>query len=187
MDIDLSEITVSNINPISDSSFSYLSSFVELIPTGAYAVNSNNNQLISSLNLSTVRTFEDYINFIIVLRSLSEESMNEMLEKVKTAASISNSKALTVLSLPRWKNSDTSLTEIFTKSYEELTGDQLEVVKTQYSLDSSMIFFDLDVKIVSLGVEYKQRDDNMFFTDLADIIAVINVIDNVLTHIKIRS
>ena len=187
MDIDLSEITVSNINPISDASFSYLSSFVELIPTGAYAVNSNNNQLISSLNLSTVRTFEDYINFIIVLRSLSEESMNEMLEKVKTAASISNSKALTVLSLPRWKNSDTSLTEIFTKSYEELTGDQLEVVKTQYSLDSSMIFFDLDVKIVSLGVEYKQRDDNMFFTDLADIIAVINVIDNVLTHIKIRS
>lgn len=187
MDIDLSEITVSNINPISDASFSYLSSFVELIPTGAYAVNSNNNQLISSLNLSTVRTFEDYINFIIVLRSLSEESMNEMLEKVKTAASISNSKALTVLSLPRWKNSDTSLTEIFTKSYEELTGDQLEVVKTQYSLDSSMIFFDLDVKIVSLGVEYKQRDDNTFFTDLADIIAVINVIDNVLTHIKIRS
>lgn len=187
MDIDLSEITVSNINPISDASFSYLSSFVELIPTGAYAVNSNNNQLISSLNLSTVRTFEDYINFIIVLRSLSEESMNEMLEKVKTAASISNSKALTGLSLPRWKNSDTSLTEIFTKSYEELTGDQLEVVKTQYSLDSSMIFFDLDVKIVSLGVEYKQRDDNMFFTDLADIIAVINVIDNVLTHIKIRS
>ncbi len=71
-----------------------------------------------------------------------------MLEKVKTAASISNSKALTVLSLPRWKNSDTSLTEIFTKSYEELTGDQLEVVKTQYSLDSSMIFFDLDVNIV---------------------------------------
>lgn len=187
MDIDLSEITVSNINPISDASFSYLSSFVELIPTGAYAVNSNNNQLISSLNLSTVRTFEDYINFIIVLRSLSEESMNEMLEKVKTAASISNSKALTVLSLSRWKNSDTSLTEIFTKSYEELTGDQLEVVKTQYSLDSSMIFFDLDVKIVSLGVEYKQRDDNTFFTDLADIIAVINVIDNVLTHIKIRS
>lgn len=187
MDIDLSEITVSNINPISDASFSYLSSFVELIPTGAYAVNSNNNQLISSLNLSTVRTFEDYINFIIVLRSLSEESMNEMLEKVKTAASISNSKALTVLSLPRWKNSDTSLTEIFTKSYEQLTGDQLEVVKTQYSLDSSMIFFDLDVKIVSLGVEYKQRDDNTFFTDLADIIAVINVIDNVLTHIKIRS
>lgn len=187
MDIDLSEITVSNINPISDASFSYLSSFVELIPTGAYAVNSNNNQLISSLNLSTVRTFEDYINFIILLRSLSEESMNEMLEKVKTAASISNSKALTVLSLPRWKNSDTSLTEIFTKSYEELTGDQLEVVKTQYSLDSSMIFFDLDVNIVSLGVEYKQRDDNMFFTDLADIIAVINVIDNVLTHIKIRS
>lgn len=187
MDIDLSEITVSNINPISDASFSYLSSFVELIPTGAYAVNSNNNQLISSLNLSTVRTFEDYINFIIVLRSLSEESMNEMLEKVKTAASISNSKALTGLSLPRWKNSDTSLTEIFTKSYEELTGDQLEVVKTQYSLDSSMIFFDLDVNIVSLGVEYKQRDDNMFFTDLADIIAVINVIDNVLTHIKIRS
>ena len=183
MDIVLSESEDSELSPISDKSFSHLTSFVELLPTGAYSVNSNNNQLISSINLSTVRTFEDYINFIIVLRSLSEESMNEMLDKTKTAASISDSKIFNGIRLPRWKNSDNSLTEIFTKTYEDLTEEHLQVVKTQYSLDSSMIFLGLDVKIVSLGVEYKQRDDNMFFTDLADIIAVINVIDNVLTHI----
>lgn len=183
MDIVLSESENSELSPISEKSFSHLTSFVELLPTGAYSVNSNNNQLISSINLSTVRTFEDYINFIIVLRSLSEESMNEMLDKTKTAASISDSKIFNGIRLPRWKNSDNSLTEIFTKTYEDLTDEHLQVVKTQYSLDSSMIFLGLDVKIVSLGVEYKQRDDNMFFTDLADIIAVINVIDNVLTQI----
>ncbi|WP_394011479.1 zinc-binding metallopeptidase family protein [Anaerococcus cruorum] len=183
MDIVLNKEQEKSSNPLLDKSFSHLSSFVELLPTGAYSVNSNNNQLISSINLSTVRTFEDYINFIIVLRSLSEESMNEMLDKAKTAASISDSKIINGLKLPRWKNPDNSLTEIFIKAYEQLTGDHLEVVKTQYSLDSSMIFLNLDVKIVSIGVEYKQRDDNMFFTDLTEIISVINVIDNVLTYI----
>lgn len=183
MDIVLNKEQEKSSNPLLDKSFSHLSSFVELLPTGAYSVNSNNNQLISSINLSTVRTFEDYINFIIVLRSLSEESMNEMLDKAKTAASISDSNIINGLKLPRWKNPDNSLTEIFIKAYEQLTGDHLEVVKTQYSLDSSMIFLNLDVKIVSIGVEYKQRDDNMFFTDLAEIISVINVIDNVLTYI----
>ncbi|WP_394018257.1 zinc-binding metallopeptidase family protein [Anaerococcus cruorum] len=183
MDIVLNEEQEKSSKPLSDKSFSHLSSLVELLPTGAYSVNSNNNQLISSINLSTVRTFEDYINFIIVLRSLSEESMNEMLDKAKTAASISDSKIINGLKLPRWKNPDNSLTEIFIKAYEQLTGDHLEVVKTQYSLDSSMIFLNLDVKIVSIGVEYKQRDDNMFFTDLAEIISAINVIDNVLTYI----
>lgn len=183
MDIELKEIESDANSSISDKSFSHLSSFVELIPAGAYSVNSNNNQLISSINLSTARTFEDYINFIIVCRSLSDESMNEMLEKMQTAASISESKIKIGLSLPRWKNSDDLLTEAFSKVYRDLMGEDLEIVKTQYSLDSSMIFSNLDVKIVSIGVEYKQRDDNMFFTDLSEIINVTNLIDDVLSYI----
>ncbi|MFO3664753.1 hypothetical protein ACCQ41_00575 [Anaerococcus sp. ENR0831] len=183
MDIELKEIESDANSSISDKSFSHLSSFVELIPTGAYSVNSNNNQLISSINLSTARTFEDYINFIIVCRSLSDESMNEMLEKMQTAASISESKIKIGLSLPRWKNSDDLLTEAFSKVYRDLVGEDFEIVKTQYSLDSSMIFSNLDVKIVSIGVEYKQRDDNMFFTDLSEIINVTNLIDDVLSYI----
>lgn len=183
MDIELNEIESDANSSISDKSFSHLSSFVELIPTGAYSVNSNNNQLISSINLSTARTFEDYINFIIVCRSLSDESMNEMLEKMQTAASISESKIKIGLSLPRWKNSDDLLTEAFSKVYRDLVGEDFEIVKTQYSLDSSMIFSNLDVKIVSIGVEYKQREDNMFFTDLSEIINVTNLIDDVLSYI----
>ena len=183
MDIELKEIESDANSSISDKSFSHLSSFVELIPAGAYSVNSNNNQLISSINLSTARTFEDYINFIIVCRSLSDESMNEMLEKMQTAASISESKIKIGLSLPRWKNSDDLLTEAFSKVYRDLVGEDFEIVKTQYSLDSSMIFSNLDVKIVSIGVEYKQRDDNMFFTDLSEIINVTNLIDDVLSYI----
>lgn len=183
MDIELKEIESDTNTSIADKSFSHLSSFVELIPTGAYSVNSNNNQLISSINLSTARTFEDYINFIIVCRSLSDDSMNEMLEKMQTAASISESKIKIGLSLPRWKNSDDFLTEAFSKVYHDLMNEDLEIVKTQYSLDSSMIFSNLDVKIVSIGVEYKQREDNMFFTDLSEINNVTNLIDDVLSYI----
>ena len=51
MDIELKEIESDANSSISDKSFSHLSSFVELVPTGAYSVNSNNNQLISSINL----------------------------------------------------------------------------------------------------------------------------------------
>ncbi|MBM0045712.1 hypothetical protein JNO63_01260 [Anaerococcus sp. mt242] len=183
LDINLEEIDGENYYPISDKSFSRLSSFVELMPSGAYSVNSNNNQLISSINLSTARTFEDYINFIVVCRSLSDESMNEMLEKMKTATNISESNMNIGLSLPRWKNPDGMLTDSFIKAYKDLTNEDLPVVKTQYSLDSSMIFSKLDVKIVSLGVEYKQREDDIYFTDLSEIMTVTNLIDNVLSHI----
>lgn len=181
--LELNEIEDSSLLPINELSFSHLSSFVELLPTGAYAVNSLNNQLISSLNLSTARTFDSFINFIIVYRSLTEESMKEMQDKTLTAASISSSLVTNGFSIPKWMNKDETLTNVFKKVYQDLTQQELPVIKTQYSLDSSMIFSKLNVSIISLGVEYKQREDNTCYSNLSDIATVANLIDNVLASI----
>ncbi|WP_297281157.1 hypothetical protein [uncultured Anaerococcus sp.] len=169
--------------PITDTSYNHIASLVELIPTGAFSVNSNNKQLISSLNLSTVRSFPDFVNFIIVYRSLTDENMDQMLERTQVAADISKSVISNVLKIPHWKNKDSYLTNKFSESYNNITGDSLNTIKTQYSLDSSIIFSNLDVNIVSLGVEYKKKDDNIYFTNLNDIYNVIKVIDDLLSHL----
>ena len=184
-DIDISLVKLEDFDnlPLTDISYTHLSSFVELIPTGAFSVNSNTNQLISSINLSTARSFENLINFIIVYRSLTEENMDQMLERTKIAADISASNINIGLNIPRWMNKDNYLTKKFEESYKTVTGENIDIIKTQYSLDSSVIFSKLNVKIVSLGVKYKQREDNIYFTNLDDILNVIEVIDDVLSHI----
>ena len=182
--INLEELENEDCYPLTDLSFSHLSSFVELLPTGAFSVDNTNNQLISSINLATARSQADYINFIVVFRSLSEEMMNQMVEKTDTAMTISSSQVAHRFTIPRWKNKDESLTKIFKNVYKELTGEELEVIKSQYSLDSSIIFKNLDVKMISLGVEYKQGDNGKFYTKLADILQTSTMIDNVLTIIE---
>ena len=184
MDISLDRLEdYDNNSPISNASYNHLASLVELIPTGPFTVNSNNRQLISSLNLSTVRSFPEFVNFIIVYRSLTDENMEQMLERTKVAVDISGSDFSTSLKIPRWKNNSDYLTNKFSESYKNITGDQMNIIKTQYSLDSSIIFSKLDVNIVSLGVKYKQKEDNIYFTNLNDIFNVINVIDDLLSHL----
>ena len=184
-DIDISLTKLENFDnlPLTDISYTHLSSFVELIPTGAFSVNSNTNQLISSINLSTARSFESLINFIIVYRSLTKENMDQMLERTKIASDISTSDINIGLNIPRWMNKDSFLTRKFEEAYRSINGEELDIIKTQYSLDSSVIFSKLNVNIVSLGVEYKQRENNIYFTKLDDILNVIQVIDDVLSHI----
>lgn len=106
-----------------------------------------------------------------------------MLERTKIAADISASNINIGLNIPRWMNKDNYLTKKFEESYKTITGENIDIIKTQYSLDSSVIFSKLNVKIVSLGVKYKQREDNIYFTNLDDILNVIEVIDDVLSHI----
>ena len=183
MDFSLEEINSNDCNPITFNSFGHLSSFVELVPSGAFAVDSINNELISSINLSISRTSEEFFNFIIVYRSLTSESMKEMLKITKMAAKISSANVKSSLIIPRWKNSKDNLTAVFKDSYYDLTGEELDVVKTQYSLDSSIIFNNLDVNLISLGVEYKQGKSGKYFSKLEDILDVIELIDTALTHL----
>ena len=183
INLSLEEIYEYELNPITQSSFEHLASFIELVPTGAFAVDSLTNELISTMNLSISRTTEESFNFIIIYRSLTDESMKSMVEKTSIAAKISSSSIKTGLVIPRWKNSNDTLTEVFKDSFKYLTGDDLEVIKTQHSLDSSIIFNNLDVNLISLGVEYKQGDDGNYYSLLEDILTVVKVIDNAIAHL----
>ena len=183
MDFSIEEINLSDYNPITQVSFEHLASFVELVPSGAYAVDNLNNELISSINLSISRTSEEFFNFIIVYRSLTSESMKEMLKTTKMAAKISSANIKSGLIIPRWKNSKDNLTEVFKQAFNDLTGEELDVVKTQYSLDSSIIFNNLDVNLISLGVEYKQGENGKYFSPLEDIADIVKLVDTALTHL----
>ena len=183
MNLSLEEIDSYEFNPVNQTSFEHLASFVELVPTGAYAVDNITNELISSLNLSISRTTEEFFNFIIVYRSLTDESMKEMLEKTSIAAKISFSNINSGLVIPRWKNSNNELTSIFRDSFMELTGEELNIIKTQYSLDSSIIFNKINVNLISLGVEYKQGEDGNYYSLLSDMASVIKLMDNSFSHL----
>ena len=172
------------IYPITEASFSHLASFVELVPLGAYMVNSINNHVISSVNLASATSLAHAINFTAVYRSLSDAQMEEMLEKTKIAMKISDSKFISYFTIPRWENPDDSLSQAFENAYIGLTGKCLDIVKTQYSLDASIIFKDLNVKMISLGVKYKQGEDKKYYSKLADINLVTDLIYGALANIQ---
>ena len=98
-------------------------------------------------------------------------------------ANIANSKFEEKLFIPSFKNKDNSLTRVFSNAYKELYDCDIEVIKSQYSLDSSIVFKNLNVKMISLGVKYKQ-DEKYFYSQLDDISKIINLIENVLYRIR---
>ena len=120
---------------------------------------------------------------ILVFRSLTQEGMRQMLEKSNIAAKIANSYLDEKLLIPSFKNSDKSLTNVFKKSYKDLYDEDLDVIKSQYSLDSSIVFKNQNVKMVSLGVKYKQ-DNQKYYIHIDDILRVINLLENVLDKLK---
>lgn len=177
------EVENKELAPITGESFNQLASFVELCPSGPFTVSSIDDQVISSSNLATSRSLKRTINMILVFRSLTEEGMRQMLEKSSIAADIAKSKLEKKFFIPSWKNQDKSLTNVFSKAYKDLNDNDLEIIRTQYSLDSSLVFKNLNVKIVSLGVKYKQ-DDQYFYTQIDEISRVINLIEHVLEILK---
>lgn len=183
MNLICQEIEAEDMSPISTESFNNLASLIELSPTGTFAVNSIDNQIISSSNLATIRSFDDSINMIQVFRSLTEDGMSQMVKKSKMAAMIAKSDFIEKLFMPSWLNSDKYLTQAFVNAYRDLFNDDLDVIKTQYSLDSSIVFRNLNVKMVSLGVKYKQ-EDQYFYTQINELARVIILIEKVLDKLK---
>lgn len=183
MKIDLREIDVLEENPMTSDSFNKFASFVELCPSGTFSVNSIDDQVISSSNLATTRTLDTAISLVLVFRSLSSDNMEEMVDKSKLAAKISNSDFKEKIHIPRWKNSEDILKTAFKDAYSDLYDDSFDIIKTQYSLDSSMVFNKVNVNIVSIGVKYKQ-DDEYFESYTSDIAKVIRLIENVLSKLK---
>lgn len=183
MQLKCEEINIKELLPITSESFNHLASFVELCPTGSFAVNSIDNQIISSSNLATTRSLKTSINMILVFRSLTEEGMRQMLEKSTLAANIAKSSLEEKLFIHSFINSDKTLTNIFKDAYYDLYNENLDVIKSQYSLDSSIVFKNLNVKMVSIGVKYKE-DDQYFYTRISDIERVINLIESVFVKLE---
>lgn len=183
MQLTCEEINIKDLLPITSESFNHLASFVELCPTGSFAVNSIDNQIISSSNLATTRSLKTSINMILVFRSLTEEGMRQMLEKSNLAANIAKSSLEEKLFIHSFINSDKTLTNVFKDAYYDLYNENLDVIKSQYSLDSSIVFKNLNVKMVSLGVKYKE-DDQYFYTQISDIERVINLIESVFVKLE---
>lgn len=183
MQLKCEEISIKELLPITSESFNHLASFVELCPTGSFAVNSIDNQIISSSNLATTRSLKTSINMILVFRSLTEEGMRQMLEKSTLAANIAKSSLEEKLFIHSFINSDKTLTNIFKDAYYDLYNENLDVIKSQYSLDSSIVFKNLNVKMVSIGVKYKE-DDQYFYTQISDIERVINLIESVFVKLE---
>ena len=183
MQLKCEEINIKDLLPITSESFNHLASFVELCPTGSFAVNSIDNQIISSSNLATTRSLKTSINMILVFRSLTEEGMRQMLEKSTLAANISKSSLEEKLFIHSFINSDKTLTNVFKDAYYDLYNENLDVIKSQYSLDSSIVFKNLNVKMVSIGVKYKE-DDQYFYTQISDIERVINLIESVFVKLE---
>lgn len=183
MQLKCEEINIKELLPITSESFNHLASFVELCPTGSFAVNSIDNQIISSSNLATTRSLKTSINMILVFRSLTEEGMRQMLEKSTLAANISKSSLEEKLFIHSFINSDKTLTNVFKDAYYDLYNENLDVIKSQYSLDSSIVFKNLNVKMVSIGVKYKE-DDQYFYTQISDIERVINLIESVFVKLE---
>lgn len=183
MQLKCEEINIKDLLPITSESFNHLASFVELCPTGSFAVNSIDNQIISSSNLATTRSLKTSINMILVFRSLTEEGMRQMLEKSTLAANIAKSSLEEKLFIHSFINSDKTLTNVFKDAYYDLYNENLDVIKSQYSLDSSIVFKNLNVKMVSIGVKYKE-DDQYFYTQISDIERVINLIESVFVKLE---
>lgn len=183
MQLTCEEINIKDLLPITSESFNHLASFVELCPTGSFAVNSIDNQIISSSNLATTRSLKTSINMILVFRSLTEEGMRQMLEKSTLAANIAKSSLVEKLFIHSFINSDKTLTNVFKDAYYDLYNENLDVIKSQYSLDSSIVFKNLNVKMVSIGVKYKE-DDQYFYTQISDIERVINLIESVFVKLE---
>lgn len=183
MKIYLGKLDKIKLMPITNESFNHLASFVELIPNGTVFVNSLDDQLVSSSNLASVRSLKNYVNMILVVRSLSEESMKSMVDKTSLASQISSSILVEKYYIKKWSNPDSYLKDIFLKSYREIFDRDMRLINTQYSLYGSIMFSDLPVKIISLGVKYK-KGDKVYTVSYEDLVNLISLLERALYNLN---
>lgn len=181
--ISLENFEDDNSPSIDGDCFRRISSFIELAPTGVYSVNSQDGQIISSSNLSTIRTGKGLVKIALLFRSLTEENFSEMINKTNLAARLAGGELSVNLISPVFYNKSDCLTQVFKNTYKDLFNKELLNITTQYSLDSSIIFNNYHVRMVSLGVKYKQ-DKCLFKADLNDILSIVLTLDGVLKKLS---
>ncbi|WP_236785383.1 hypothetical protein [Anaerococcus ihuae] len=177
---DIKKIDYLKFYPMTQESYEHISSFVELSLNGTYSVDSNTKTTIASSILTRVRTSSYKFNSVMIFRSLSEDSLLQMLDKTKLASNINGGEFKNRLSIPSWQNENDSLAIVFKKSYDQLFKTNLKIIKTQYSLDCNVIFYKFDVNMISIGVKYKQVDVKTSASDFKDILKTFYLLKDVL-------
>ena len=166
--------------PMTQESFNHISSFVELAMNGTFSVDSNTKTTISSSTLAKSTTSSNKLNIVMVFRSLSEDSLQQMIEKTKLACNVNKGKFTNRLMIPSWQNKNNYLAIVFKNAYDYLFKSNIKIIKTQYSLDCNLIFYKFDVNMISIGVKYKQVDIKKSTSDFKDILKTFSLIKEVL-------
>ncbi|MDU1317139.1 MAG: hypothetical protein E6934_08760, partial [Anaerococcus hydrogenalis] len=166
--------------PMTQESFNHISSFVELAMNGTFSVDSNTKTTISSSTLAKSTTSSNKLNIVMVFRSLSEDSLQQMIEKTKLACNVNKGKFTNRLMIPSWQNKNNYLAKVFKNAYDYLFKSNIKIIKTQYSLDCNLIFYKFDVNMISIGVKYKQVDIKKSTSDFKDILKTFSLIKEVL-------
>lgn len=177
---DINKIDSLKFYPMTKESYEHISSFVELSLNGTYSVDSNTKTTIASSVLTKARTSSYKLNAVMIFRSLSEDSLKQMLEKTKLAADINGGVFKNRLSIPSWQNKNDFLVKVFNDAYDQLFKSKLKIIKTQYSLDCNVIFYKFDVNMISIGVKYKQVDMKTSASDFKDILKTFSLLKDVL-------
>ncbi|MDU2582162.1 MAG: hypothetical protein E7C82_00485 [Anaerococcus hydrogenalis] len=177
---EIEKIEETKFYPMTQESFNHISSFVELAMNGTFSVDSNTKTTISSSTLAKSTTSSNKLNIVMVFRSLSEDSLQQMIEKTKLACNVNKGKFTNRLMIPSWQNKNNYLAKVFENAYDYLFKSNIKIIKTQYSLDCNLIFYKFDVNMISIGVKYKQVDMKKSTSDFKDILKTFSLIKEVL-------
>ncbi|MDU3198793.1 MAG: hypothetical protein E7G18_03860 [Anaerococcus hydrogenalis] len=177
---EIEKIEETKFYPMTQESFNHISSFVELAMNGTFSVDSNTKTTISSSNLAKSTTSSNKLNIVMIFRSLSEDSLQQMIEKTKLACNVNKGKFTNRLMIPSWQNKNNYLAKVFKNAYDYLFKSNIKIIKTQYSLDCNLIFYKFDVNMISIGVKYKQVDIKKSTSDFKDILKTFSLIKEVL-------
>ena len=177
---EIEKIEETKFYPMTQESFNHISSFVELAMNGTFSVDSNTKTTISSSTLAKSTTSSNKLNIVMIFRSLSEDSLQQMIEKTKLACNVNKGKFTNRLMIPSWQNKNNYLAKVFKNAYDYLFKSNIKIIKTQYSLDCNLIFYKFDVNMISIGVKYKQVDIKKSTSDFKDILKTFSLIKEVL-------
>lgn len=177
---EIEKIEETKFYPMTQESFNHISSFVELAMNGTFSVDSNTKTTISSSTLAKSTTSSNKLNIVMIFRSLSEDNLQQMIEKTKLACNVNKGKFTNRLMIPSWQNKNNYLAKVFKNAYDYLFKSNIKIIKTQYSLDCNLIFYKFDVNMISIGVKYKQVDIKKSTSDFKDILKTFSLIKEVL-------
>ncbi|MPQ42503.1 aminoacyl-histidine dipeptidase [Clostridium tarantellae] len=114
---------------------------LHLIPNGVDTMSMAIKGLVqSSTNLGVVTTKDNTVEFDSATRSSIASLKDELVERTKNVAEILGAKFVANASYPEWQyNPDSEIREIFQKVYEDMTGEEPEIIAIHAGLECGLL------------------------------------------------